>query len=66
MMEFELNNWRSEQVAETWKIMQTYILGSPYGARSSLFVDQECGQYLKKVYIDMINNGMYGPIYVLY
>lgn len=64
MLEFESQNWRNAEVAETWKTMQPYILGCPYGSRSSLFVDQECGQYLKKMYNTMINSGMYGPIYV--
>lgn len=64
MLERELRSWRSAQVAETWKTMAPYILGRPCGSRSSLFVNEETGQTLKKVYTTIINTGMFGPVRV--
>lgn len=62
-LEKEVPTWRSSQVADTWETMRPYILGSPYGRRSSLFVGQETGQAMKKVWEALINSGMFGPIY---
>lgn len=64
-LEMELPHWRSSKVAETWETMRPYILGSPGGSRSSLFVNQETGQTLKNVWNLLINTGMFGPIYDL-
>ena len=36
----------------------------PHGSRSSLFVTQETGLTMKKVWIMLINTGMFGPIKV--
>ncbi|WP_260435126.1 MULTISPECIES: hypothetical protein [unclassified Burkholderia] len=55
--------WRA-QVAETWESMRPYFLGRPYGSRSSLFINQEAGQALKKVWEALIYTGMFGPIKV--
>jgi hypothetical protein len=44
--------------------MQPYLLGAPHGSRSSLFVTQETGQTIKKVWNLLINTGMFGPIKV--
>lgn len=49
--------------AETWESMRPYILGSPHGRRSSLFVNQETGQAMKKVWEALVASGMFGPIY---
>ncbi|MFZ5934472.1 MULTISPECIES: hypothetical protein [Pseudomonas] len=62
-LEKEVPTWRSSQVAETWETMRPYILGSPYGRRSSLFVGQETGQAMKKVWEALISSGMFGPVY---
>lgn len=43
--------------------MRPYILGSPHGRRSSLFVNQESGQAMKKVWEALIASGMFGPSY---
>lgn len=51
-------------VAETWDTMKPYFLGSPHGSRSSLFVGQETGQTMKKIWEILINTGMFGPIKV--
>jgi hypothetical protein len=52
------------QVAETWESMRPYLLGRPHGARSSLFVSQETGQAIKKIWDALIHTGMFGPIRV--
>lgn len=64
LLEQELPCWRWAQVAETWETMRPYFLGRPHGARSSLFVNQETGQAMKKVWNALIYTGMYGPIKV--
>jgi|SRR5450830_485994 len=52
------------EVAETWESMRPYFLGKPHGSRSSLFVTQETGQTIKKVWEALIHTGMFGPIKV--
>ncbi|WP_417211518.1 hypothetical protein [Acinetobacter venetianus] len=62
LLENELPHWRHAEVAETWESMRSHFLGSPCGKRSSLFVNQETGQAMKKIWEALINTGMYGPI----
>lgn len=62
MLEQELPHWRWSKYAESWETMRPYILGSPQGSRSSLFVNQETGQALKEIYNALIESGMYGPL----
>tara|TARA_R110002051_G_scaffold49634_2_gene96801 strand:+ start:617 stop:1552 length:936 start_codon:yes stop_codon:yes gene_type:complete len=50
------------QVAETWWNIRPYILGRPYGSRSSLFVNQHTGAHMRKVLEALNNSGMFGPI----
>ncbi|MCZ4279835.1 hypothetical protein O4H49_03535 [Kiloniella laminariae] len=64
LIEQEFRKWRDAQFAETWETMSPYFLGTPHGSRSSLFVDQETGLTLKKIWNSLINTGMYGPIMV--
>jgi len=64
LLEKEVPCWEWSQVAETWESMRPYFLGSPRGARSSLFVSQETGQAIKKVWEALIYTGMFGPIKV--
>jgi hypothetical protein len=64
LLEEQLPFWRFSEVAETWEMMRKYFLGSPHGARSSLFVNSETGQAMKKIWNSLINTGMFGPIYV--
>ena len=64
LLEKELPMWKWADVAETWETMRPYFLGNPHGARSSLFVSQETGQAMKKVWNALINTGMFGPIKV--
>ncbi len=64
ILEKEIPCWRHAQVAETWETMRPYFLGTPHGSRSSLFVNQETGQAIKKIWNEIINTGMFGPIMV--
>lgn len=64
LLERELPCWRWSKVAETWDSMLPYFLGTPHGRKSSLFVSQETGQAMKKIWEALINTGMYGPIKV--
>lgn len=64
ILENEVPCWRWSDVAETWETMRYYFLGSPHGARSSLFVNQETGQAIKKIWNALIYTGMFGPIRV--
>jgi hypothetical protein len=50
--------------AETWDTMRPYFLGRPHGSRSSLFVNQETGQAIKKVWEALTHTDMFGPIMV--
>lgn len=64
LLETEVPCWKWSDVAETWESMRPYFLGMPRGARSSLFVSQETGQALKKIWESLIYTGMFGPIKV--
>lgn len=64
LLEKEVPCWRWSQRAETWETMRPYFLGTPHGSRSSLFVSQETGQAMKKIWEALNNTGMFGPIKV--
>ena len=64
ILEREVPCWRWSEVAETWETMRPYFLGRPHGSRSSLFVTQETGVALKRIWTDLIFTGMFGPIKV--
>jgi hypothetical protein len=64
ILESEVPCWRWSKVAETWETMQPYFLGTPHGSRSSLFVNQDTGQAIKKIWNALIYTGMFGPIQV--
>lgn len=64
LLEKELPHWRNAEVAETWDSMRPHFLGTPHGKRSSLFVNQETGQGIKKIWESLINTGMYGPVQI--
>ncbi|MEQ1106728.1 hypothetical protein [Acinetobacter seifertii] len=64
LLENELPNWKTAQVGETWDSMSSYFLGKPHGKRSSLFVNQETGQTMKKIWESLTKTGMFGPIIV--
>lgn len=61
MLERELPCWHWATRAETWDSMKSYFLGMPHGSRSSLFVNQETGQAMKKIWNTLIETGMFGP-----
>lgn len=60
MLEQELPVWRWAQRPETWETMRPYLLGEPYGNRSSLFVNQDTALALKKIYLGLVDSGMFG------
>lgn len=64
LLEKEVPCWNWSEVAETWETMRPYFLGRPHGSRSSLFVSQETGQAIKKIWNALIYTGMFGPIKV--
>lgn len=64
MLEQEIPGWRDSQLGETWETMSTYLMGEPCGKRSSMFLDQETGQAMKKVYEAIVYSGMFGPLRV--
>lgn len=64
LLERELPCWRRAEVGETWETMLPNFLGCPHGRRSSLFVNQETGQAMKRVWNALIETGMYGPVMV--
>lgn len=64
LLEKEVPCWRDAQMAETWDSMKAHFLGLPHGSRSSLFVSQDTGSAMKKVWEAIIHTGMYGPIKV--
>lgn len=53
---------RTASVAETWWNVRGLILGSPHGARSSLFVNQHAGAHMRKILEAINNSGVFGPI----
>lgn len=64
MLQKEVPCWEWASLGETWETMQPYFLGTPHGSRSSLFVNQETGLTMKKIWNLLINTGMFGPIKV--
>jgi hypothetical protein len=63
MLEQELPAWRWAQRSETWETMRPYLLGAPHGNRSSLFVTQDTALALKKVYLALVDSGMFGVLH---
>lgn len=62
MIEQELPNWRWSQVGEAWETMRPCLLGQPHGNRSSLFVSQDTAIAMKKIFVAVVESGMYGPV----
>jgi len=62
MLEQEMPCWRWSQRAERWDTMRPYLLGEPHGNRSSLFVSQDTALALKKIYLSLVETGMFGPL----
>ena len=62
MIEQELGCWKQAKVAETWETMRPYFLGQPCGSKTSLFVNHETGQAMKKVWESINQAGVFGPL----
>lgn len=62
MLEQEIPVWRWSSRAENWETMRPYLLGAPHGSRSSLFVSQDTALAMKKIYLAMVESGMFGPV----
>ncbi|HHO0939069.1 TPA: hypothetical protein ACRTTK_003108 [Aeromonas hydrophila] len=57
----ELPNWSTADYPEAWEDMKDYLMGTPAGSRSSLFVTQETGQAMKTIWNTLIKNGVFTP-----
>lgn len=62
MIEQELRCWTEADVAETWETMRPYLLGQPCGSKTSLFVNHETGQAMKRVWDSINQAGVFGPL----
>ncbi len=62
MIQEEMRAWPGAELAERWETMAPYFLGSPHGARSSLFVSQDTAMAMKKAYMALVESGMFGPL----
>lgn len=62
LLEKELPCWQWAKSAESWETMRPYFLGRPCGSRSSLFVNQETAQAMKRVWHSLIDAGIFGPL----
>ncbi len=62
MLEQEVPCWTWGQRAERWERMRPYLLGEPHGNRSSLFVSQDTALAMKKIYLSLVETGMFGPL----
>lgn len=63
MLSESLPHWEDAQCGETWSTMRRYILGTPCGSRSSLFVNQETGKALREVHELLNRHELFGPVY---
>jgi len=64
ILEREVPCWHWSGLGETWESMRPYFLGTPHGGRSSLFINQETGAAIKRVWQALIESGAFGPIKV--
>ena len=62
MLEAEIALWEGAQVAETWETMRPYFLGLPCGSKTSLFVNHDTGQAMKRVWQAIIEAGVFGDV----
>jgi hypothetical protein len=63
LLEMELPCWRWAKFGESWETMRPLFLGSPHGSRSSLFINQENGQKMKRAWEALVATEMYGPVW---
>jgi len=64
ILEREVPCYRWSELAEPWETMRPYLLGGPCGRRSSLFINQDTGSTIKKIWQALIETGAFGPIKV--
>lgn len=62
MLTNELPAWTWASCGESWEDMRRYILGTPCGSRSSLFINQDTGKALREVFDLLNHHGLFGPI----
>ncbi len=62
MLSTELSGWDLATCGESWEDMRRYILGTPCGSRSSLFVNQETGKALREVFELLNRHELFGPL----
>lgn len=65
MLSDEVPNWTWATCGESWEDMRRYLLGTPCGSRSSLFVNQETGKALREVHELLNRHELFGPVRVL-
>ena len=62
MLSEELPGWSWTSCGESWEDMRRYILGTPCGSRSSLFVNQDTGKALREVFVLLNSHELWGPV----
>ena len=62
MLDQEVKNWHWSSLGESWDTMRGYFLGEPHGARSSLFVSQDTAMAMKRIWLALIESGVFGPV----
>lgn len=62
MLSEELPAWPWASCGESWEDMRRYILGTPCGSRSSLFVNQDTGKALREVFVLLNRHELWGPV----
>lgn len=62
MLTAELPGWKWATCGESWEDMRRYLLGTPCGSRSSLFVNQETGKALREVHELLNRHELFGPL----
>lgn len=63
LLDQEIPNWHWSEFGESWETMRSYFLGEPHGARSSLFVSQETAMAMKRIWLAVIESGVFGPVH---
>jgi hypothetical protein len=61
MLEHELPCRHGASIPESWESMHAYLLGSPHGTVSSLFVERETGTAMRRIWRELMNSGAFGP-----
>lgn len=64
ILQREVPMWERSSVGETWETMRPYFLGQPCGMLSSLFINQETGTTIRRIWKLLVNTGAFGPLAV--